>query len=61
MLDLLKKIDGKKTGIFAAGVLFGTAGVKCVCGRLKQRNACNITGVLVFQEAEKWSFVFSMK
>ena len=24
----LKKIDGKKTGIFAAGVLFGTAGIK---------------------------------
>ena len=23
----LKKIDGKKTGIFAAGVLFGTAGL----------------------------------
>ena len=28
MLDVLKKIDIKKTGIFAAGVLFGTAGVK---------------------------------
>ena len=28
MLDILKKIDIKKTGIFAAGVLFGTAGVK---------------------------------
>ena len=28
MLDILKKIDIKKTGIFAAGVLFGTAGIK---------------------------------
>lgn len=28
MLDKLKKIDKKKTGIFAAGVLFGTAGIK---------------------------------
>ena len=28
MLDILKKIDFKKTGIFAAGVLFGTAGIK---------------------------------
>ena len=28
MSNLFKKIDGKKTGIFAAGVLFGTAGIK---------------------------------
>lgn len=28
MLDCLKKIDKVKTGVFAAGVLFGTAGVK---------------------------------
>lgn len=28
MLDVLKKIDKVKTGVFAAGVLFGTAGVK---------------------------------
>lgn len=28
MLDMLKKIDAKKTGIFAAGVLFGTAGIR---------------------------------
>ena len=28
MLDCLKKIDKAKTGIFAAGVLFGTAGIK---------------------------------
>ena len=26
MSNFFKKIDGKKTGIFAAGVLFGTAG-----------------------------------
>ena len=25
-MNILKKIDAKKTGIFAAGVLFGTAG-----------------------------------
>lgn len=29
----LKKIDGKKTGIFAAGVLFGTAGIKILSSR----------------------------
>lgn len=28
MLDNIKKIDAKNTGIFAAGVLFGTAGIK---------------------------------
>ena len=28
MLNCLKNIDWKKTGIFAAGVLFGTAGIK---------------------------------
>ena len=26
----LKNVDGKKTGIFAAGVLFGTAGIKAL-------------------------------
>mgnify|MGYP001011816916 FL=1 len=28
MLDCLKAINWKKTGVFAAGVLFGTAGIK---------------------------------
>ena len=33
MIDILKKIDTKKAGIFAAGVLFGTAGIKILSGR----------------------------
>lgn len=33
MMDILKKIDVKKTGIFAAGVLFGTAGVKLLASK----------------------------
>ncbi|MDO4305625.1 MAG: DUF6110 family protein [Eubacteriales bacterium] len=33
MLDCFKNIDGKKTGIFAAGVLFGTAGIKVLTSR----------------------------
>lgn len=33
MLDCLKKIDGKVAGIFAAGVLFGTAGIKILSSR----------------------------
>ena len=30
MLNCLKNIDWKKTGIFAAGVAFGTAGIKAL-------------------------------
>lgn len=33
MLDCLKAINWKKTGIFAAGVLFGTAGVKALSSK----------------------------
>lgn len=33
MLDFIKKMDAKKTGIFAAGVLFGTAGVKLLSSK----------------------------
>ena len=32
-MDILKKIDAKKTGIFAAGVLFGTAGIKILSSK----------------------------
>lgn len=32
-MDIFSRIDGKKTGIFAAGVLFGTAGIKILSGR----------------------------
>lgn len=33
MLECLKKVNGKATGIFAAGVLFGTAGIKILSSR----------------------------
>lgn len=33
MLECLKKIDAKATGIFAAGVLFGTAGIKLLSSK----------------------------
>lgn len=33
MSNIFKKIDGKKTGIFAAGVLFGTAGIKLLSSK----------------------------
>ena len=33
MIDFLRKIDVKKTRIFAAGVLFGTAGIKILSSK----------------------------
>ena len=33
MMDMFCKFDGKKTGIFAAGVLFGTAGIKVLSSK----------------------------
>lgn len=33
MMDILCKLDAKKTGIFAAGVLFGTAGIKLLSSK----------------------------
>lgn len=33
MLECLKKISAKGTGIFAAGVLFGTAGIKILASK----------------------------
>ncbi|MDE6621299.1 MAG: hypothetical protein K2K74_12600 [Lachnospiraceae bacterium] len=33
MRNILSKIDRTKTGIFAAGVLFGTAGIKLLSSR----------------------------
>ena len=33
MMDIFKRIDAKKTGVFAAGVLFGTAGIKILSSK----------------------------
>ena len=33
MFDFVKKFNWKKTGIFAAGVLFGTAGIKILTSK----------------------------
>lgn len=43
MFDILKKIDGKKTGIFAAGVLFGTAGIKLLSSKDAKKLYTNCT------------------
>ena len=47
MLDLLKKIDGKKTGIFAAGVLFGTAGIKILASKDAKKVYTNGTAAVL--------------
>lgn len=47
MLDKLKKIDGKKTGIFAAGVLFGTAGIKILSSKDAKKLYTNCTAAVL--------------
>ena len=47
MLDKLKKIDGKKTGIFAAGVLFGTAGIKILSSQDAKKVYTNCTAAVL--------------
>ena len=46
MLKCLKKIDKAKTGIFAAGVLFGTAGIKILSS--KDAKSCTPTAPQLF-------------
>ncbi len=47
MLDCLKKINIKKTGIFAAGVLFGTAGVKILASKDAKKVYTNCTAAVL--------------
>lgn len=47
MWDCLKKADMKKTGIFAAGVLFGTAGVKILGSKDARKVYTNCTAAVL--------------
>ena len=47
MLDCLKKMDAKKTGIFAAGVLFGTAGLKILSSKDAKKVYTNCTAAVL--------------
>lgn len=47
MFDLLKKVDAKKTGIFAAGVLFGTAGIKVLSSKDAKKVYTNCTAAVL--------------
>ena len=47
ILKGLKKVDGKKTGIFAAGVLFGTAGIKLLSSKDAKKVYTNCTAAIL--------------
>ena len=47
MLDFIKKIDVKKTGIFAAGVAFGTAGIKILSSKDAKKLYTNGTAAVL--------------
>ena len=47
MLECFRKIDGKKTGIFAAGVLFGTAGIKILSSDDAKKVYTNCTAAVL--------------
>ena len=47
MLDFIKKIDAKKTGIFAAGVAFGTAGIKILSSKEAKKVYTNCTAAVL--------------
>ena len=47
MLDCFKCIDFKKTGIFAAGVLFGTAGIKVLSSKDAKKVYTNCTAAVL--------------
>ena len=56
MKNVFKKIDGVKTGIFAAGVLFGTAGIKilstnCTAAVLRAKKCVMKTATTIQENA----------
>lgn len=47
MLKIFKNVDGKKAGIFAAGVLFGTAGIKVLSSSDAKKFYTNCTAAVL--------------
>lgn len=47
MLDFIKKVDVKKTGIFVAGVAFGTAGIKILSSKDAKKVYTNCTAAVL--------------
>ena len=50
-LKCLKKVNGKSTGIFAAGVLFGTAGIKVLASKDAKKLYTNCTAAILRAKA----------
>ena len=46
-LKCLKKVNSKSTGIFAAGVLFGTAGIKILASKDAKKLYTNCTAAIL--------------
>ena len=46
-MKALKKVDAKKSGIFAAGVLFGTAGIKVLTSKDAKKLYTNCTAAVL--------------
>ena len=46
-LKCVKKVNGKSTGIFAAGVLFGTAGIKVLASKDAKKLYTNCTAAIL--------------
>jgi hypothetical protein len=47
MMDFVKKMDKKVTGVFAAGVLFGTAGIKMLSSRDAKKAYTQVTAAVL--------------
>ena len=47
MLECLNRIDKKATGIFAAGVLFGTAGVRILASKDAKKAYTHVTAAVL--------------
>ena len=47
MLKCFKNFDAKKTGLFAAGVLFGTAGIKILSSKDAKKVYTNCTAAVL--------------
>ena len=47
MLNGLKKINGARAGLFAAGVLFGTAGIRILSSKDAKKVYTNVTAAVL--------------
>jgi hypothetical protein len=46
-MDIMKKMDKKATGLFAAGVLFGTAGIKVLSSKDAKKAYTQVTAAVL--------------